>query len=82
MAIRCATENIDIEEDALAHLAAIGTTTSLRFVVQLITPASVLAGTLGKMKITKDEIDEINTLFFDGKTSAKLLTEQAKYYIS
>ena len=43
LAIRCATENIDIEEDALAHLATIGTTTSLRFVVQLITPAFVLA---------------------------------------
>ena len=33
LAIRCATENIDIEEEALAHLASIGTTTSLRFVV-------------------------------------------------
>ena len=75
LAIRCATENIDIEEDALAHLAAIGTTTSLRFVVQLITPCHVLSGTLGKMKITKEEIDEISTLFFDGKSSAKLLME-------
>jgi len=82
VAIRCATENIDIEEDALAHLAAVGTTTSLRFVVQLITPAHVLAGTLGKMKITKDEIEEIQGLFFDGKTSAKRLMEQAKFYIS
>ena len=73
VAIRCATESIEIEEEALAHLAAVGAKTSLRFAVQLITPANVLAQTLSKMKITKDEIEEINSLFFDGKSSAKLL---------
>lgn len=82
LAIRCETEGIEIETDALAHLASIGTKTSLRYVVQLIAPSFVLAQTLGKLKISKDEIDEINTLFFDGKTSAKLLTEQADKYIS
>jgi DNA helicase TIP49 (TBP-interacting protein) len=39
----------------------------------MITPSHVLAETLGKTKISKDEIDEIKTLFFDGKTSAKVL---------
>jgi RuvB-like protein 1 (pontin 52) len=82
LAIRCATEGIEIEEDALASLAAIGTRTSLRFVVQLISPANVLAQTLGKLKISIDEINEISQLFFDGKTSAKLLQEQAAFYIS
>jgi RuvB-like protein 1 (pontin 52) len=48
----------------------------------MITPSFVLAETLGKTKISKDEVDEINQLFFDGKTSAKLLTEQADKYIS
>ena len=76
------SQNIEIEEDALAQLASIGTRTSLRFVVQLITPASVLAQTLGKLKISTEEINEISTLFFDGKSSAKILQEQAKYYIS
>merc|ERR1711868_280983 len=75
LAIRCATENIEIEEDALAHLATIGTKTSLRYVVQMITPAFVLAETLGKSKITKDEVDEISNLFLDGKTSSKILQE-------
>lgn len=66
----------------MAHLATIGTKTSLRYVVQMITPAFVLAETLGKSKISKDEVDEISTLFLDGKTSAKILTEQADKYIS
>ena len=82
LAIRCATENVEIEEDALAHLATIGTRSSLRYVVQLITPAMVLAQTLGKLKISIDEINEINSLFFDAKTSAKLLQAQAEKYIS
>lgn len=66
----------------MAHLATIGTKTSLRYVVQMITPAFVLAETLGKQKITKDEVDEISTLFLDGKTSSKILQEQADKYIS
>lgn len=82
LAIRCATESIEIEEDALAHLAAIGSETSLRFSVQLITPAHILAKTEEKDKITKEDIDEINELFYDAKSSAKILQEQADKYIS
>merc|ERR1712096_231817 len=82
LAIRCATEGIEVEEDALAHLATIGTKTSLRYVVQMITPASVLSETLGKAKVSKDEVEEISSLFFDAKTSATLLQEQADKYIS
>ena len=48
----------------------------------MITPAMVLAETLGKTKISKDEVDEIASLFYDGKTSAKILSEQADKYIS
>lgn len=33
LAIRCSTEGLEIEEEALAHLASIGTRTSLRFCV-------------------------------------------------
>ena len=43
LAIRCETEGIEIETDALAYLASIGTRTSLRYVVQLINPSYVLA---------------------------------------
>ena len=66
----------------MAHLASIGTRTSLRYVVQLISPSFVLAQTLGKLKITMDDVNEISQLFFDGKSSAKLLQEQAAFYIS
>jgi RuvB-like protein 1 (pontin 52) len=48
----------------------------------LITPANVLAQTLGKLKISTEEVTEISGLFFDGKSSAKILQEQAAFYIS
>ena len=81
MAIRCETEGIEIETDALAFLASIGTRTSLRYVVQLINPSFVLSQTLGKLKITRDEVQEISSLFLDGKQSARILMENADRYI-
>lgn len=60
----------------MASLANIGTESSLRYVVQLLTPANVLANTVGKVKISKEEVDEIHTMFLDAKTSAKKLKEQ------
>ena len=48
----------------------------------MITPAFVLAETLGKSKISKDEVDEISSLFLDAKTSSRILQEQADKYIS
>merc|ERR1712178_414835 len=80
--IRAQTENLNIEEEALVLLGQIGSNTSLRYVVQLLTPSSILAKTSGRESITKEDIEEIDSLFFDAKSSAKLLAEQADKYIS
>lgn len=80
--IRAQTENLTIEEEALVLLGEIGANTSLRYVVQLLTPASILAKTSGREAITRDDIQEIDGLFFDAKSSARLLAEQADKYIS
>ena len=47
-----------------------------RYIVQMLTPAWVLARINGKEQVTVDEIDEVNELFLDAKTSAKILQEQ------
>jgi len=52
-----------------------------RYAVQFLTPASLLAKINGKEAIDKDEIDEINELFFDAKSSAKILAEQKDKYM-
>jgi len=80
--IRAQTESLSIEEDALVLLGEIGANTSLRYVVQLLTPAAILAKTNGREAILKEDIEEIDSLFYDAKSSAKLLAEQADKYIS
>lgn len=79
--IRAHTEGIPIDEDSLNLLAEIGDRTTLRYAVQLLTPSSILTKINGKDKISKDEIQEVNDLFYDAKSSAKLLQEdQDKYF--
>lgn len=81
LAIRANTESIEMDEDALAELGNIGEKTSLRYAVQLITPAHILAGTSGREKITVDDVKEIDSLFLDAKKSAKILAENADKFL-
>jgi len=81
LSIRATTEGLTIQDDALALLGQLGTKTSLRYVVQLLTPANILARTNGKTTIGKEEIEEAAALFLDAKASAKLLKEQSTKYL-
>jgi len=73
--IRAETEGIQVEDEAIEALALIGETTSLRFIVQLLTPCMILAETNARTSVSVDEVEEINSLFFDAKRSAKMLAE-------
>ncbi|GCC38284.1 hypothetical protein chiPu_0016798 [Chiloscyllium punctatum] len=79
--IRAQTEGISISEDALVHLGEIGTKTTLRYSVQLLTPASLLAKINGKDSIEKEHVEEISELFYDAKSSAKVLAEHQEKYM-
>jgi RuvB-like protein 1 (pontin 52) len=82
LAIRAVTEKIKVGEEALAYLGTVGVKTSLRYVAQLLTPCNILAVTNGREEINKQDVEDINSMFFDAKASAKLLHEQASKYIS
>ena len=79
--IRADTESINIDEAALEQLSNIGEKTSLRYIVQLLTPASILARTNGKPNITTEEIEDCAKLFMDAKASARMLAEQKEGYL-
>ena len=70
-----------MDDEALNILAAIGDKTTLRYAVQLLTPSNILAKINGKDKITKEEIEEVSDLFYDAKSSAKLLQEDQDKYL-
>lgn len=82
LAIRAQVESISMDDESLAYLGEIGERTSLRHAVQLMTPAMMLARTNGREEISRGDLEEIDSLFHDAKSSARLLAEQADKYIS
>ena len=52
-----------------------------RYAVQLLTPASIMARINGKDGVGKEEVEEIDKLFFDAKASAKILQEQEDKFL-
>ena len=81
IAIRAQTEELDIDEEGVGVLAEIGSRTSLRYAVQLLTPSRILAQTQGRDDIKAGDAEEIDELFFDAKASARLLAEQGDGYL-
>ena len=69
--IRRFSEGIELEDDALAELGKIRVKTSLRYVVQLLTPCKILANSQGRSKVAKSDVKEMHSLFYDAKSSAK-----------
>jgi RuvB-like protein 1 (pontin 52) len=81
LSIRADVESISLDDESLAELATLGERTSLRYVVQLLTPAMILARTNGRQKVTKLDISECSALFLDAKASARMLTEHGEGYL-
>merc|ERR1712167_59291 len=81
LSIRAKTEGIEVDDEALALAAQVGQDSSLRFAVQLLTPSSVLAKTGGRNNISKPDVEEINSLFLDAKSSAMRLQQDADKFL-
>lgn len=79
--IRAATEGLQIEDDALTALSEIGNATTLRYAIQLLTPAAQSAKVNARTTIAKEDITEVNELFLDVKRSAKFLSEKDNKYM-
>lgn len=79
LAIRGETENIPIDAEALALMGEIGATTSLRYVVQMLSPAKIIAETCGRETISASDVEEVNDLFLDAKASSRLLLKSEGY---
>lgn len=74
--LRAQVESLQIDDDALTALSEIGNSTTLRYAIQLLTPAYQTSKVNGRTQITKEDISDINVLFLDAKRSAKHLSEK------
>ncbi|GAA5956738.1 hypothetical protein JCM5350_003526 [Sporobolomyces pararoseus] len=76
---RLKVEGLSIQEDALEKLADDGVRTSLRYALQLLTPASILSKLQNRTEITLEDVGETDSLFLDAKSSAQMLHNGGQY---
>lgn len=81
LTIRSQIEGLKISPESFQLLGEIGVKTTLRYAVQLMTPASLLARINGHEMVSREDVEEIDGLFYDAKSSAKLLAEQEDKYM-
>jgi len=74
--IRSKVEGIKVEEEALLEFGRIGVNTSLRYTIQLLTPAWILAKTCGREAVGTEEVREVSQLFVSSAVSSKVLRKQ------
>lgn len=77
--IRASAETLTMDDEALAAMGEVGAKTSLRYAVQMLTPARIIAETAGREEINGVDVEEIDELFYDAKASAKLLAKSEGY---
>ncbi|XP_026809633.1 ruvB-like helicase 1 [Rhopalosiphum maidis] len=79
--LRAQTEGHSIEPDALHYLAEVGTATTLRYAIQLLTPSSQNAKMNGHGSILRKDIEETTSLFMHAKESCKILKKCADKFM-
>jgi len=71
--IRAKTEGLDIDEGAIDAIAEVGVRSSLRYALQLMTPAGIVAKSVGRIRVEVADVRECQDLFIDAFTSAGLV---------
>lgn len=80
---RARVEGINLSDEGLTRLTEFGSRVSLRYAIQLLAPASVLAQVGGKLnkEVGVAEVDESESLFLDAGRSAKLMGDEASGFV-
>ncbi|VDC01082.1 unnamed protein product [Peniophora sp. CBMAI 1063] len=73
--VRAAVEGIQLGPGVLDKLAEEGERASLRYALQLLAPAAILARLAGRDQVLPEDVGEMGGLFLDAKSSAGMLGE-------
>lgn len=79
--IRAQVEGVTIEENAVEALGRLGHEKTLRYALQLLTPAALLAKISKTPSVTTNLIEEASALFHDASTSAEILKKRESEYL-
>ncbi len=73
--IRAEEEEVQLSKEGLERLADIGVSHSLRYAVQLLRPAYIIAERKKRQEILPEDVEEASRLFIDTKQSVKLIKQ-------
>jgi TBP-interacting protein len=73
--IRAEEEEVELTPEALELLADLGVKYSLRYAIQLLRPASIVASKRGREEVRAEDVKEVSTLFIDTKRSIEFIKE-------
>lgn len=79
--IRVKEEEIELSDDALKKLVEIGNEMSLRYALQLLEPARVIAARRGSARIEVQDVERARSLFSDVKTSVEYLRKYESLFL-
>merc|ERR1712086_739915 len=81
LTIRCEEEDVEMTEDAMALLTRIGTDTTLRYAIHMITAAHLVCQKRQGSGVDIQDIKRVYTLFMDLKRSVKMLEDYHKDFM-
>lgn len=81
VSIRARVEGVNLDEEALHELGEIGKRSTMRFVVQLLSPALVIAETHNSSVVTADHIRDVAAIFHDAKSSARIIQANESIFV-
>ncbi|XP_052802824.1 ruvB-like 2 [Mya arenaria] len=79
--IRCEEEDVEMTDDAMTVLCRIGMETSLRYSIQLITTAHLVARKRKATEVDVDDIKRVYSLFLDESRSTQFLKEYQQEFM-
>lgn len=78
IAIRCEEEDVDADDEAKELLTKIGVETSLRYTLQLISAAALVARKRKSAEVTLEDVSKVYSMFVDVKRSTEFLQSYQK----
>ena len=80
--LRARVEGLAFADAALGRLAECGAQVSLRYALQLMAPASILAKVGGQTEVEARDVREAEDLFIDTRRSARILSQGGDSFIT
>eukprot|EP00769_Ergobibamus_cyprinoides_P001281 gnl/Ergobibamus_cyprinoides/2309.p1 GENE.gnl/Ergobibamus_cyprinoides/2309~~gnl/Ergobibamus_cyprinoides/2309.p1 ORF type:complete len:117 (+),score=36.07 gnl/Ergobibamus_cyprinoides/2309:192-542(+) len=81
LVIRAQEEDVEVTEAAMNHLAQIGTSTSLRYAISLVTAAGLVARRRGASEVEVADVVKVYSLLSDVKRSADAMTQYEQQFL-